>query len=136
MKKNTKKIIIIEDEEPLGQIYFDTLKSAGYDTRWLRSAEGIDELSENFQADLILVDHALSGRNITCIKALPALKRLFPNAIIIIIFSNYSDFALKKKAKRSGADDFWLKMDISLAELLRRVQSLLREPNDKLRPSK
>ncbi len=118
-----KNILVIEDEKMLGAIYRDHLNDEGFETKWIASFEKAEAISKKFSADLILLDHGLSESGMTGIEAIPFLKKLFPSAYIVIL-SNYSDFVLAEKAIAAGAQDYWLKVNTSLKELVEKIKKL------------
>jgi DNA-binding response OmpR family regulator len=120
-----QKILIIEDEKALGKIYEKYLNSEGFIAKWIDSIEAAQKLSESFQPDLVLLDQGLPSESRNGIEALPDLKKLFPKARFVI-FSNYSAFALENKALEAGADAYWVKVDIRLNTLTKRILELLR----------
>lgn len=119
----TKKILILDDYDTLGEIYEEHLNSSGFLAKWVPNLRTARRAAKSFKADLLLVDHGLGGDEKNGIDAIPELKKLYPKAIIII-FSNYSGYFLKDKALALGAKDFWLKIDTNLAQLTQALQKI------------
>ena len=115
-----KKILYIEDEEFLGTVITTKIASAGYEARHVTSVEEAEKLGD-FSADLLLIDHGLPGKQ--GIDALPDLKKIFPQAKMVI-FSNFDDENYTEKAKENGADDFWVKNE-SLKDITNKVNEIL-----------
>jgi len=121
--KFMKKVIVLEDEKVLREVYKKTLSSAGYEVVGVETAEDAEEIIKKFHPDLFLIDHGLAGEK-EGIEALPNFKKQFPNSIFIV-FSNYNDFHLQNIALESGADAYWIKINMSLKDLLENVSNLL-----------
>jgi DNA-binding NtrC family response regulator len=116
-KKPTKtKILIIEDEVALGEIYKDNLKEAGYQSKWVASIKDAEKTAKTFSAELLLIDHSLdTGKD--GVEGADDLKKCFPDAVFIVL-SNYSAFDIEKQAKSRGytknlklIHEFWNKLD-------------------------
>ncbi|MCT4592510.1 MAG: response regulator [Candidatus Gracilibacteria bacterium] len=125
------KVIIIEDERPLGEVYKRILDEAGIEARWVDSVEDAEEIANSFRAGLILVDCGLSPDGKSGIEGIPYLKKGFPDAKLII-FSNYNSSDLKKitayrkfKNNLKLANGFWSKLEICPDDLIKRVNELL-----------
>ncbi|MFH0776796.1 MAG: response regulator [Patescibacteria group bacterium] len=115
-----QKILIVEDEEKLGKIYRGHLERSGFEARLSPTISSV----RDFSPDLILLDHGLPDEELDGIELIPQTKKRFPEAKIVV-FSNYSPFELRDRALAAGADDYWVKVDLSLKNLLERVQTLL-----------
>jgi DNA-binding response OmpR family regulator len=122
-----KKILIVEDENALGEIYQRKLIEVGYAVKWVQTAEAAEELAGSFEPDLVLLDHGLPIGGKSGIEALTSLKKIFTRAIFIL-FSNYSDLNLQELALKAGAQDCWVKVDLRLQQLVEQVQQILTTP--------
>lgn len=120
-----KSILIIEDEVDLSETYEEELRAAGYDTKTTTTIEEIESLSTSFQPALLLVDHGLSGGVKNGIEAIAMLKQKFPNAAVVI-FSNYNESNLIEEALQAGADEYWVKISLTLKQLLEKVDAILK----------
>jgi DNA-binding response OmpR family regulator len=118
----SKKILYIEDEKTIGKILSSKISSAGYEVKHVESVEQAEKLKK-FDADLLLVDHGLPGKK--GVDAIPDLKKIFTKAKIIIL-SNYTDLILTQRAKENGADYFWIKIDIPLDDIPKKISKILK----------
>ncbi len=113
------KILIIEDETMLAQMYRDVFEAAGNE---VFTATGVDEaidIAKNNKPDLVLLDILLPGE--TGISFLLKLRRLDDNSIAetpVVAFSNYDDKESKDEALRLGAKDYLIKTDHTPKEIL------------------
>lgn len=125
MAKQTsnKKVVLLEDEATLANLYMSKLKEAGFEVMLF---EGVDELIrgiDNFKADVAFLDHALHGAEKSGLDVIPALKKSNPKMKVAML-SNYSEFQMEQKAKEAGADDYLLKINTSPATLVSYAEEL------------
>ncbi len=119
-----KKILIIEDEKVLAEMYQDKFTQAGYEVNLFFSAEeGLEFIKEN-KPDLILLDILLPKEN--GIQFLKKLKS-FPEiaGIPVVAFSNYDDPKTKKEAFELGVKDYLIKTAYTPAELIKKIKEYL-----------
>jgi len=110
--KDTKnfKILLLEDEDALAQLYMRKLTQAGYEVRLFEKADQLLKEIGDYKADLAFLDHALHGENKSGLDVIPALKEVNPEMTIVML-SNYSEFQMEKQAKEAGASDYLLKIN-------------------------
>lgn len=130
MSKNTKKILLIEDEESLSRVLKMNLELEGFAVKTTlngREAIGFKDVVGDF--DLVILDVMLpevSGWDIcTVFKSVSSTPILFISAK-----ASSSD---KIKGLKLGADDYLAK-PFDLEELLLRVQVLILRHSDKQQP--
>ncbi len=112
------KILIIEDEETLAQMYRDVFEKEDFD---VFLASGVDEALEKTRdnaPDLILLDILLPGE--TGISFLMQLRRLDSDVADtnVVAFSNYDDQESKKEAFDLGAKEYLIKTENTPKEIL------------------
>ena len=118
-----KKVLYIEDEKSIGEIYKGLLNQAGFQTEWVPSVPAAEKIAATFQADLLLVDNGLQeGKN--GIEAIPDLKKTFPQAKIVI-YSNYVEQEKRDKAKELGADKYWTKSETMGNKVVEGIKKML-----------
>lgn len=120
------KILFLEDEPELAQIYKEELEISGFEVLWIESLNGLEEKIKKFQADIFVFDQEIRGESKTGIEILHELKNNFPHSKSIIL-SNYSNPNLEKKAKQAGANKFLLKINTPPKLLVTHIQKLLNE---------
>jgi len=119
-----KKILIIEDENVLAEMYQDRFSQEGYQVFLaLTSEEGI-ELAKKEKPDLILLDILLPKENgVGFLKKLKAEKEI--SSIPVVAFSNYDEPRTRKEAESLGIEAYLLKTDFTPQELVKKIQSYL-----------
>jgi DNA-binding response OmpR family regulator len=116
------RVLLVEDDEKLGQQVVDTLTRAGYETAWLKDGRHVDPAVTQ-GLSLIVLDLMLPGTH-----GLDVLKRLRKDADVpVLVLSARNETADKVRALELGADDYLTK-PFWPEELLARVAARLRRP--------
>jgi len=121
--KNSKKILIIEDEKTLAKALELKLTSADINVRVVFNGEdGLSLLSKE-AFDLILLD--LIMPKMDGFQVLSVLKEWGIKTPVMILsnLSQQNDF---KRAKEFGAKEFFIKSNTSLSTIADKVNKLLR----------
>ena len=118
------KILIIEDEKVLAEMYKDKFIQAGFEVILAYSSEDALKVLRKEKPDLILLDILLPRINgigfLTRIKNDPGLS-LIP----VIAFSNYDDAETKGEALRLGVKDYLIKTNYTPQEIIEKVKTYL-----------
>ena len=118
------KILIIEDEKVLAEMYKDKFIQAGFEVILAYSSEDALKVLQKEKPDLILLDILLPRINgigfLTRIKKDPGLS-LIP----VIAFSNYDDAETKGEALRLGVKDYLIKTNYTPQEIIDKVKTYL-----------
>lgn len=118
------KIMIADDDQRLLSLYEATLKSQGY--RVVTASDGEEVLSKikDEKPDLLLLDimmPKLHGINtLDILKATPETKDTR-----VIILTAISDDKTREQAIMLGANDYIVKTESSIADILDRVSKVL-----------
>jgi DNA-binding response OmpR family regulator len=117
-----KKILLIEDERLLLEMYVSRLEKAGFE---ILSAEDGDmglKIAQEKIPDLILLDIVMPG-----MSGYDVLKELKTNPstkdIPVIVFSNLGQEEEIKKGLALGAEDYIVKTSVTPTELLEKIES-------------
>lgn len=119
-----KKILLIEDEKTLSDMYCLKLKQEGFEVlRTIGAEEGI-ELAKKEKPDLILLDILLPKMD--GISALKILKRdLTTKSIPVLIFSNLYTTQVEKEVIMAGAECYLLKTNYTPSQVVKKIKSYL-----------
>lgn len=121
-----KKILVIEDEKLLGEMYKDKLNQAGLEVILAESAEeGIRKLPEA-KPDLVLLDILLPRENGISFLGKMRKKDGFAS-LPVVAFSNFDDPDTKKEAYRLGVKDYLIKTNYTPNEIVEKIKSYLKE---------
>lgn len=120
-----KKILLIEDDEFLRQLYLDILGMENFDVE--TADNGNKALTMILQGDysLILLDimlPGLSGKEIAQqLNYQPGFKKYCP-----IVFLTNMDGSVEIKDVKTMIDDCWIKSNMSPPEFIQRVKSIVK----------
>lgn len=119
------RILIIEDDAPILQLYSAFLRREGYET--LEAQNGLEawNILEKETIDLIITDIMMPDMD--GYEFLRLLRRDNPLMPVLMI-SAREDFPAKTLGFSLGADDYMTK-PVNLEEMLLRIQALLRRAN-------
>jgi two-component system alkaline phosphatase synthesis response regulator PhoP len=116
-----KKILIIEDEKILAELYKDKFEEAGYEVDLVfTSEEAIDYLKKE-RPDLILLDILLPKENgISFLEKFRETENF--SKIPVVTFSNYDDPKTKKEAFELGIKAYLIKTQYTPSQLLEEIK--------------
>jgi DNA-binding response OmpR family regulator len=121
-----KKILIAEDDAFLANAYRVKLSKESYEVKIVGNGEEVIKTLPEFIPDLLLLDLLMPVRDgfsvLTEMKGNPAW-----NKIPVIVASNLSQPDDIVKATKLGADDYIIKTDLSLKEILAKIKKFLPE---------
>ncbi len=134
-EKREVNVLIIEDNENfarLVQIYLRRFQEIKFNIIWKENGEqGINELKENQDIDIILMDYFLPGQN-----GLDTTLQLRDNGITtpVIFLTVNKDFNLALEVMKAGVSDYIVKEEISTPVFPKILLSVLekRELQNKL----
>lgn len=120
------KILIIDDDEFLLDMYSIKFKEQGFDVEIAYSGiDGIEKIKGGFSPDIILVDLVMP--NMDGFEFLKEIKseNLLKSAKIIIL-SNLGQESDIKKGLSLGADDYIIKAHFTPSEIIKKITALLK----------
>jgi len=120
-----KKILCIEDDRFIGEMYVRSLKLAGYDVDWM--VDGNDGLiaARNNHYDLLLLDVMLpERRGDEILKALRGNgKDLIPHTRVLVL-TNFEQDDESRMAMEQNADGYLIKAELTPKKLLEVIEQL------------
>lgn len=118
------KILLIEDEVILAEMYRDKFAQAGFKMSLAFSTEEGLEILKKEKPDLILLDILLPRENgIQFLKRIKEIPDLVD--IPVIAFSNYDDPKAKKEAFKLGVEDYLIKTAYTPNEVIKKIGEYL-----------
>lgn len=118
-----QKILLLEDEPVLGEMYRDSLRSESHEVILVDTAEKALAYVQEKSADIIVIDHGIKGRDVSGMDILPSVRKALPKAYIIML-SNYSYSQFADQALEAGANKYFVKINMSPKELKAYIQTL------------
>jgi DNA-binding response OmpR family regulator len=120
-----KKILIVEDDPMLVEIYSKKFISDGFDTDTAISGAEAEKKILAGKFDLVLLDLVLPEAD-----GFEVLKKIKEDPAVrdtkVVVFSNLSQQEDKEKAALLGADDFLTKSDYTPGEIVEHVKEMLK----------
>ena len=122
---NSRKIIVLADNDPfITRVYKTGLEEAGYNVIVAEDGEAALEEIRTHRPDLILLELILP--KLDGFMVLKTLKADAMTATIpVIILTSLSQESDENEARNSGAADFLVKSEVSLNDILARLERLL-----------
>ena len=120
-----KKILLIEDEKILAEMYHDKFSKAGFRVIVaFDSREGL-KLAQTEKPDLIILDILLPKEDgiqfLTWLKKDPKIS-----SIPVVVFSNYDDPDTKEEAKKLGVKEYLIKANYTPRKIVEKISNYLK----------
>lgn len=120
-----KKILIIEDEKILRDMYAQKLSRAGFEVLSVAGAEEGLEAAKKEKPDLILLDILLPKENgIFFLKKLRRDPKICQSEVVA--FSNFDDSDTREEAKKLQVKDYLIKTDYTPREIVEKIKEYLK----------
>ena len=124
MDERRKKILVVEDDEHISKVYHVKLSKEGYDTVFaVNGEEGIEKITIE-KPDLIILDLIVPKKDgfavLEEIKKNPDLAK-----IPVLVLSNLGQQSDKDRAIALGANEYMVKVNYSMQEVVDRARSYL-----------
>jgi len=116
-------ILIAEDDAVLREVYTKKFTLSGYTIRTAENGEEVIAEIQKKEPDILVLDinmPILNGFGV--LAKYPKEGRTFP----IIILTNFSDEKSKVRGTELGADDYFIKSEMTIHKLLEMVETLLK----------
>ena len=124
MSDELKKILIVEDDDLITQMYRASLATAKLDIQLERDGESGWTVIQNNHFDLIILDFMMPKLNgLEVLHKIRSDERL--KNIPVIIMSSLSGEADKKRAMDAGATAYWVKSEVNMVEFEKKITGML-----------
>jgi DNA-binding response OmpR family regulator len=112
-------ILIAEDDAVLRNLYVKKFSVEGYETRTASDGEEAVKLINQQKPDMLILDiHMPKMDGFQVLKEFPKASRGFP----IIMLTNFDQPDFKLRAEELGADDYFVKKDMTIKSLVEMVE--------------
>lgn len=118
---NLKRILLVEDDDALANVYLTRLQAEGFDVR--RVANGEDALATaiTYKPDLVLLDVMMP--KVSGFDVLDILRNTPETANLkIIMLTALSQESDKQRAQSLGVDDYLVKSQVVIADVIERIR--------------
>ena len=121
MDETKKKILLVEDDQALAQVYASRLLIEGFDVKWVGNGEEALSSALQYRPDLILLDAMMP--KISGFDVLDILRNTNETAgIHVIMLTALSQPKDKERAKSLGVDDYLVKSQVVIGDVIDRVR--------------
>jgi DNA-binding response OmpR family regulator len=120
-------VYVVEDDRAYANVFERKLTIEGFSVVVCNSADGVLERILKKKPAVMLLDLVMPGKSgFDLLQEIRADKTL--DNVKIIISSNLSQPVDQKKAIETGADDYFIKSNISIQEMVERVKGVIAKP--------
>jgi len=120
-----KKILLIEDEKILGEMYKEKFEQEGFEMILSLDAEKGFEIAKREKPDLVILDILLPEKDGTYFLE-ERLKDPSMSSIPVVALSNYDHPDMRKKALELGAKEYIIKTDFTPKEIVEKIKKYLK----------
>lgn len=116
-----KRILLVEDDDALANVYLMRLQAEGFDTR--RVANGEDALASaiSYKPDLVVLDVMMP--KVSGFDVLDILRNTPETANLkVIMLTALSQDTDKQRAESLGVDDYLVKSQVVIADVIDRIK--------------
>lgn len=115
------KILLVEDDEALAQMYTMRLDAEGFETKHVANGEDALSAAVKYRPDLVLLDAMMP--KISGFDVLDILRNTPETANMrIIMLTALSQPKDKERAENLGVDDYLVKSQVVIADVIDRIR--------------
>jgi DNA-binding response OmpR family regulator len=119
-----KKILLVEDDDALASVYQTRLQAEGFDVRRVPNGEDALAAALEYKPDLTLLDVMMP--KVSGFDVLDILRNTPETAKIkVIMLTALSQESDKDRAKNLGVDDYLVKSQVVIADVVDRIKQHL-----------
>lgn len=124
MDETRKKILLVEDDDALASVYLTRLEAEGFEVQRVPNGEDALASAIAFKPDLILLDAMMP--KVSGFDVLDILRNTPETTNVrIIMLTALSQEADIERAKSLGVDEFLVKSQVVIADVVERVKQHL-----------
>ncbi len=119
-----KKILLVEDDDSLAAVYQTRLEAEGFAIKRVPNGEDALASAQAYRPDLILLDVMMP--KVSGFDVLDILRNTPETANIkVIMLTALSQESDKERARSLGVDDYLVKSQVVIADVVERIRHLL-----------
>lgn len=116
-----KKILLVEDDASLAEVYQTRLTIEGFDVRHVNNGENALSAAVSFRPDLIVLDAMMP--KINGFDVLDILRQTpETNNMRVIMLTALSQAKDKERAEKLGVDDYLVKSQVVITDVVARIK--------------
>lgn len=118
---NKHKLLLVEDDDGLANVYQQRLEAEGFDVHRVPNGEDALAAAIEFKPDLILLDVMMP--KVSGFDVLDILRNTPETANVkVIMLTALSQDSDKEKAEKLGVDDYLVKSQVVIADVVEKVK--------------
>jgi DNA-binding response OmpR family regulator len=126
-QNKTHKILLVEDDDALANVYLTRLETEGFEVRRVGNGEDALAAALEFRPDLILLDVMMP--KVSGFDVLDIIRNTSQTANIkVIMLTALSQESDRQRAESLGADDYLVKSQVVIADVVDRIKTQLSTP--------
>lgn len=119
--KQPRRILLVEDDDALANVYVNRLQVEGFDVRRVNNGEDALATALSYRPDLIVLDVMMP--KVSGFDVLDILRNTPETATVkIIMLTALSQASDEERAKSLGADDYLVKSQVVIADVIDRIR--------------
>lgn len=116
-----KRILLVEDDEALAQVYMSRLELEGFNVKHVPNGEDALSTALSFKPDLIVLDVMMP--KISGFDVLDILRNTAETMNVrVIMLTALSQAKDKEMAEKLGADDYLVKSQVVIGDVVERIK--------------
>ncbi|HVI60554.1 MAG TPA: response regulator [Candidatus Saccharimonadales bacterium] len=121
-----KRILLVEDDDALANVYLTRLQAEGFDVRRVNNGEDALATALSYHPDLVVLDVMMP--KVSGFDVLDILRNTPETANLkIIMLTALSQDSEKQRAESLGVDDYLVKSQVVIADVIDRIRHHLGE---------
>ncbi len=122
--QHPKRILFVEDDDALASVYMTRLQTEGFDVKRVNNGEDALVTALAYHPDLVLLDVMMP--KVSGFEVADILRNTPETANLrIIMLTALSQEADKKRAESLGVDDYLVKSQVVIADVIARIKQHL-----------
>lgn len=120
-RKHPSRILLVEDDDALANVYTTRLQTEGFDVRRVNNGEDALATALSYKPDLVVLDVMMP--KVSGFDVLDILRNTPETANLkIIMLTALSQPSDQERAKSLGADDYLVKSQVVIADVIERIR--------------
>ena len=119
--QDKKKILLVEDDNALAEVYRSRLELEGFDVQRVANGEVALSTAQEFKPDLIVLDAMMPKINgfdvLDILRNTPEMSD-----VRIVMLTALSQLKDTERAKELGADDYLVKSQVVISDVVDRIK--------------
>lgn len=124
VRSGSRKILLVEDDDALASVYQTRLQAEGFDLKRVPNGEDALAAALEYKPDLILLDVMMP--KVSGFDVLDILRNTPETTNVkVIMLTALSQDSDKERAEKLGVDDYLVKSQVVIADVVDRIKSNL-----------